>query len=201
MLRRLVRTQREGGTLNIFLNIQVVLVNNPRTYRILPPNLRIGLSLLNRTSIVNAVLADSVLKEELLAAVVNELMRECDHLCGKKKVSTLRKSKADDLLQFSWEKLQSEWKEEAPTLYRILTAVATPRLAAEFSENKLPSVCVAGSILLRSRNLHMSTLQHLIGLILFHGNVRKQVTIWTSICDNKLFNVLFVSPISRLILD
>ena len=169
MLRRLVRTQREGGTLNIFLNIQVMLVNNPCTYRILPPNLRrIGLSLLNRTSIVNAVLADSVLKEELLAAVVNELMRECDHLCGKKKVSTLRKSKA-----FSWEKLQSEWKEEAPTLYQILTAVATPRLAAEFSEDKLPSVCVTGSILLRSRNLHMSALQHLIGLILFHGNVRK----------------------------
>lgn len=155
-------------------------MNNPCTYRILTPNLRrIGLSLLNRTSLVNAVLADSILKEELLAAVVNELMRECDHLCGKK-VSILRKSKADDLLQFSWEKLQSEWKEEASTLYRILIAVATPRLAAELSEDKLPSVCVAGSILLRSRNLHMSALQHLIGLILFHGNVRKQVTIWTS---------------------
>ena len=157
-------------------------MNNPCTYRILPPNLRrIGLSLLNSTSLVNAVLADSILKE-LLAAVVNELMSECDDLCGKMKVSILRKSKADDLLQFSWEELQSEWKEEAPTLYRILTAVATPRLAAELSEDKLPSVCVAGSILLRSRNLHMSALQHLIGLILFHGNVRKQVTIWTSTC-------------------
>ena len=167
----------------LMIYIQVVLVNNPCTYRILPPNLRrIGLSLLNRTSLVNAVLADSILKEELLAAIVNELMRECDDLCGKKKVSILRKSKADDLLQFSWEKLQSEWKEEAPTLYRILTAVATPRLAAELGEDKLPSVCVAGSILLRSRNLHMSALQHLIGLILFHGNVRKQVTIWTSTC-------------------
>lgn len=49
-------------------------MNNTYTYRILPPNLRIGLSLLNRTSLVNAVLADSILKEELLAAVVNELM-------------------------------------------------------------------------------------------------------------------------------
>ena len=87
----------------------------------------------------------------------------CDHRCGKKKVPILRKSKADDLLQFSWEKLQSEWKEEAPTLYRILTAIAAPRLAAE--------LC----ILLRSGNQHMSALQHLIGLILFHGNVTKQV--------------------------
>ena len=49
--------------------------------------------------------------------------------------------------------LQSEWKEQAPTLYQILTAVATPRLAAELGEDKLPSV--AGSLLLRSRNLHV----------------------------------------------
>ena len=50
-------------------------------------------------------------------------------------------------------------------MYRILEAVATPRLAEELSEDRLPSVCVAGSILLRSRNQHMSAL-HLIGLIL-----------------------------------
>ena len=72
-------------------------------------------------------------------------MRECDHLCGKK-VSIPRKSKEDDLLQFSWKKMQSEWKTR--TLYRILTAVATPRLAAELSEDKLPYLGVAGSILL-----------------------------------------------------
>ena len=142
-------------------------MNSPCTYRILPPHLRsIGLSLLNRTSLVNAFLAESTLKEELLT-VINELVSVITS------VAILRKSKADDLLQFSWEKLQSEWK-EAPTLYRILTAIATPRLAAELSEDKLPSICVAGSILLRSRNQHMSAL-HLIGLILFHGNVTKQV--------------------------
>lgn len=78
--------------------IQVVLMNTPCTFRILPPKLRsIGLSLLNRTSFVNAVLADSTLKEQLLAAFMNELIRECDHLCGKKNlVSIQRKSKADD---------------------------------------------------------------------------------------------------------
>ena len=118
----------------------------------------------------------------LFFILVDELVRECDHLCGKK-VSILRKSKADDMLQFSWEKLQSEWKEEAPTLYRILTVVVTPRLAVQLhvSEDKLPSICVAGSILLRSYNQHVSALQHLIGLILFHGNVRKQVTKWQCI--------------------
>ena len=70
-------------------------------------------------------------------------------------VSIIRKSKADDLLQFIlMGKLQSEWK-EAPTLYGILTMIATPRLAAEFSEDKLPSICVAGSILLRLHNQHV----------------------------------------------
>ena len=152
-------------------------MNNPCTYRILPSTLRnVGLSLLNRTCLVSTILADKKLREKVLTTIIGDLMQECDHLCGKKNmVSILRKSKPDNLLQFSWEKLQSEWKKEAPTLYRILEAVATPRLAAELSEDRLPSVCVAGSILLRSRNQHMSAIQHLIGLILFHGNVRKQV--------------------------
>ena len=141
-------------------------MNNPCTYRILPSSLtNIGLSLLNRTCLVSTILADNTLREKLLTAIIGDLMQECDHLCGKKKmVSILRKSKPDDLLQFSWEKLQSEWKKEAPILYHILKAVATPRLAEELSEDRLPSVCVAGSILLRSRNQHiMSALQHLIG--------------------------------------
>ena len=152
-------------------------MNNPCTYRILPSNLTsIGLSLLNRTSLIDTILADTNLRDKVLAAIIGELMQECDHLCGKKSmVSILRKSKPDDLLQFSWEELQSEWKREAPTLYRVLEAVATPRLADKLSEDRLPAMCVAGSILLRSRNQHMSAIQQLIGLILFHGNVRKQV--------------------------
>ena len=94
----------------------------------------------------------------MLAAIIGDLMQECDHLCGKKSmVSILRKSKPDDLLQFSWEELQSEWKREAPTLYRVLEAVATPRLADKLSEDHLPAMCVAGSILLRPTHVSYTT--------------------------------------------
>ena len=61
----------------------------------------------------------------------------------------------------------SEWKREAPTLYRILTAVATPKAATELSEDRLPPACVAGSIQLRSCSQHYvcSTSSHRVTFV------------------------------------
>jgi len=39
----------------------------------------------------------------------------------------------------------------------------------------LLGVCMAGAVLLRQRNVHMSALHHIVGLILFHGNISKLV--------------------------
>ena len=147
---------------------------------------------------MSTILADKNLREKVLMAIIGDLMQECDHLCGKKNmVSILRKSKPDDLLQFSWEKLQSEWKKEAPTLYRILEAVATPRLAAELSEDRLPSVCVAGSILLRSRNQHVCyTTSHRVNP--FPWKCKKTGNQVLLACDNWLFIALFIQTHNRL---
>ena len=78
-------------------------------------------------------------------------------------------------MSFSWDNLLAEWEKEAPLLHRILTSVAKPKRADTLTKEHIPSVCIAGSILMKSHNIHMSAVQHLIGLLLLHGGVIKQV--------------------------
>ena len=51
-------------------------------------------------------------------------------------------------------------------LYQFLVA------AANATDSDVVSVCSAGAILLRQRNIHMSALHHIIGV---HGNASKLV--------------------------
>lgn len=46
--------------------------------------------------------------------------------------------------------------------------------------NTTAGVCMAGAMLLRQRNIHLSALHHIVGLVLFHGNISKQVILYKS---------------------
>lgn len=143
----------------------------------LPDDLtEIGLALIQRGDVAAAVLKHHVLYTKLVTSFQKIILNECKHLCEKKKFSSiLRCTTPKDLLSFSWEKLLNEWKAEAPLLYNILTSVATPASVVSLPEDHKPAVCTAGAILLKSHNLHMSALQHIVGILLFHGNASKQV--------------------------
>ena len=69
-----------------------------------------------------------------------------------------------------------EWKREAPILYKVLRAIATP---SQVSERKLqslrPVIGSAAAMLLKARNAQMSAFQHLVALSLFLGRTRKKV--------------------------
>lgn len=67
----------------------------------------------------------------------------------------------------------SEWQQDAPLLHRFLIAVASSTGAP--TTDQIPPICMAGCVLLRARNIHMSAFQHIVGLLLFHGNSTKQV--------------------------
>lgn len=153
-----------------------MIANNPHISRVLPDSIKeIGKTLLCRGDIVEAVLKCADLKEKLIDKVMDQLGQECTHLCSMKLKSLLRKCAPKQLLDFSLEGLMLEWQREAPLLHRILVTAASSTSAQ--STDQIPPICMAGSILLRARNIHMSALQHVVGILLFHGNATKQVLV------------------------
>ena len=135
----------------------------------------------NWQMIAQAVMKCSVLSCRVVDMVLKQLNDECQHLCSKSSNGILRRSSPDALLSFNWLSVASELRQEAPLLFAVLLAVgASPRPrnahkgASEIS--RYPVLCTAAAILLKERCDYMSALQHLLGIILFHGNASKQVS-------------------------
>ena len=122
--------------------------------RVLPGTVKeIGKALLYRSDIVEAVLKNGDFKEKLIDKIMTRLSEECKHLCSMKLNSILRKCTPQQLFDFSMEGLISEWQQEAPLLHRFLITAA-PSTSAPITD-QIPPICMAGSILLRSRNIHV----------------------------------------------
>ena len=73
-----------------------------------------------------------------------------------------------ELASFSFSHLLDEWASNAPLFLQFLSTSA--------SQVNFAGLCSAGSILLRERNVHLSALHHIVGLIHFHGNASKLVS-------------------------
>ena len=124
-------------------------------------------------------LVDIVFKNDNLCAKIFDrflwtLHQQCQDLCRKKEFcSILRKTSRANLQSFSFDSVWQEWKEHAPLFAKFLATSANISLSETTSMTA--GICTAGSLLLKARNTHMSALQHMVGLILFHGNASKQV--------------------------
>ena len=129
-------------------------------------------------------MAAAAMKCEPIRAIIIELIldalkAECVHLCGQR-VSLLRRTTPSDLVSLKWGSVISEWKKETPLFYSFLFAVAAPPRPKNATKgisltSRYPAVCMAGSILMNERNKHMSAIQHLVGILLFHGDCHKLV--------------------------
>ena len=151
----------------------MVAVNNPAQFRLLPCNLKhIGKALLYRSDIADAILSSEKLKEEIIQRMLQQVNDECKHLCSLKLNSVLRSTKPKSLGEFNMLTLMSEWEKEAPLFFKFLLTSIGP---FDTRDDIAYPAAMAGSILLKTRNIHMSALQHLTGLLLFHGNATKQV--------------------------
>ena len=146
----------------------------------LPPSLRkLGLALVrgNWKTIASAVMRSLEIRSCVIEMVMMELQYEASHLCEKAKFrSLLRNSTPSDVIEFKWSDLINEWKREAPLLSSFLFAIAgTQRTRnvrkATTIERRFPAMCMAGAILLKERNQEMAALQHLVGIILSHGEI------------------------------
>ena len=79
-----------------------------------------------------------------------------------------------ELASFSFSHLVDERASNVPLFLQFLSTAANVNLSA--SQVNFAGLCSAGSTLLRERNVHLSALHHIVGLILFHGNASKLVT-------------------------
>ncbi len=72
-------------------------------------------------------------------------------------------------MKYSMQTLCLEWQTRSPVFYAFLMTVALSR--NKQSHLWLPSVALAGSILLKQRNSHMSATGAVIGILLKTGSI------------------------------
>lgn len=157
--------------------VKIVVSYKKPVQKVLSESLRgIGLSLVsgNWRSVASAVMKSEPVSRLVLEIVINRLANECERLCRIKDFfSILRKNKPTDLVSLKYESILQEWMQQSPILHSMLLTVSN--CSGKEGDNKIPAVCMAGGILLKQRNMRMTALQHLTGLILFHGDASKMV--------------------------
>ena len=116
------------------------------------------------------------MQDMVVRRLLEVLHQQCGALCQKKPVSSiLRGLKPHELVSFSFSRHIDEWATVAPLLLKLLATVASVNLSGTVAASDVAGICTAGAVLLRQRNVHMSALHHVAGLILFHGNASKLV--------------------------
>lgn len=129
-------------------------------------------------------LAGILYRDKAHRTVLHRLMcyrLSCDgaELCSDKKPCFLRKTSIDDLMDISWDNIIAEWRERSELLYEVLEAVTTKvhllHCQPKSATSNFPSIGLAGSVLLNSRNPSVCRIQTAIGLILDQGGATDEV--------------------------
>ena len=136
----------------------------------------------NWQSIAQAVMRSSEVSCIVVDLLLKELQGECEQLCSSSRKSILRKSSPEDLQSFNWLSVSHELKQEAALLFAFLSAAGAPPRPRNMHkgatpESRYPALCTAAAVLLKERCQFMNALQQLVGIILFHGNASKQVSL------------------------
>lgn len=118
-----------------------------------------GTSALN---VAKTILKSDEFRENIVSKVMNMVSSECDALCSRKNPSILRRSSKTDLENFSFKNVCDEWKEKAPIFYKFLMSCASKNKQDKW----FPSVAVAGSVVLKQRNSHMSATASVLGVLM-----------------------------------
>ena len=115
------------------------------------------------------------LKTHLITNTLQALGKECNDLCSRKTPSLLRKSRPDEMENFSFQKLCEEWKQRAPLFYSFLVTCATVK---EKGGEWTPAMAIAGSALLKNRNVHMNATASLISVMVRQSATQVSFVTW-----------------------
>ena len=157
--------------------------------RLLPPCLKSLGKMLVRGSfkqISNATWRCINLRHFILKEVLKCLHAECASITSRKNPSMLRKIKKDDLMDFSFEKMNDELSLRAPLLHGILKTACLSRTPTKqqnlINKSWIPPVCMAASVCMKARSPHATMLQLLISLILQHCSLTIRITNISRFC-------------------
>lgn len=114
----------------------------------------------------NALFKIKPLKVEIIKCILRQLSRECADLSSKKSPSILRKNKCDDMRLLELKKVCDEFQERAPLFYSMLLTCAVPNGRKQSETIKwLPSVAVAGAVLLCGRCMFLNAVQLMVSVL------------------------------------
>ena len=131
--------------------------------------------------IAKAILKNVNFKKIVVEKVLQLMTSQINGICSRKQPSMLRANTKEEIVNFDFEKLCFEWKERAPIFYTFLMACATTT-RNEIAPEWLPSMAVAGLILLKQRNSHMNGCATVLGILikLRSLEVRQVINYFTS---------------------
>ena len=121
--------------------------------------------------------------------VCQSIKEESDLICKVKTQSVLQKTKPSELLTLQFTDIVDEWQEHAPTVLSCLTAITG---ISKLQENNYSYLTLAGSVLLRSRNLKMTAVAYIIGLLLDYGGasdaiIRQMASLGVSVSPSAVY--------------
>ena len=109
------------------------------------------------------------LHHRLVKLIAKKVRKECAVISSRKHNSYLRLSVAK-LKSFSWESVESELKQHAPTLLSVLKATT------QSSKGNSKIAGMAAAVLLKGRNKHLCLPQGVISTIMYAGHSSKMVS-------------------------
>ena len=149
--------------------MEVVWPSETRRRKLQPDMESIGKAILRGTykQMAHRIWQHKCLQMEIVKYVGNAVAAECSELCSTKRKSLARKSSSEDMMIFSPEALCNEWNIKAPIFYSILLSSALSVRRKDFNTvTWLPSIAMAGSVLLRERSRGMDAMQLLVTTII-----------------------------------
>jgi hypothetical protein len=105
----------------------------------------------------------------------NTILDECRNICKRNSGSILQDRSHDDILQFSWDKLENELRNLAPNLFQIACSIVTDN-SSSMSDRSRIQMLNAVAYALHARSREMTVLQYLAGLVLLHGGCTQRVS-------------------------
>ena len=144
--------------------------------RCLPQDLQqVGKMLCRGTykQIASAVWKHNEIREHILQNAVKEIDKECPSgLCSVKTPSCLRETRKENLLRFSFEKMDEELQSRAPLLRTVLRAASLCQSKVKDSDLYwLPATSMAAAVCLKNRSPYMTAVQLIITIILQHSGL------------------------------
>lgn len=106
------------------------------------------------------------LVKEIKEQSLNLLEEECTKLTAIQSDFILRKTSAQDLENFSFDKFQSDLKRLSPFFLSILSKV---------TKNSRNHICASAAVAIRGRNNQLSAFSHYINTVLQHGGAKTAV--------------------------